>query len=62
MAVIIHIEEKGVSDVAVLARTSEEGRKLVSLFHQIEPEIRAFEDVINEKLNPGEAVDLKPRE
>jgi hypothetical protein len=51
MSIMLGITEKGMKDVCIVAKDTEEGIMLTDLFNKIEPEINAFEDVINEKLN-----------
>lgn len=61
MSIILLIEKKGVKDIIVNGKNSQEGKELMTLFHNIEPEIRAFEDLINEKLNPENLDALETR-
>lgn len=61
MAIVIGIDKKGVKDLVIVAKNSHEGKELISLYHEIEPEMRAFEDLLNEKLNPENLDALKTR-
>ena len=52
MAIMIGVSPKGIKDIVFVANNHEEGKELVELYNNIDPEVRAFEDLINEKLNP----------
>lgn len=49
---MIGVTPKGIKDIVIVANNHEEGKELVELYNNIDPEVRAFEDLINEKLNP----------
>ena len=50
MAIMLGITKKGIKDICLIAVGTDEGKELVALYLDLEPEILAFEDVINEKL------------
>jgi hypothetical protein len=50
MAIMLGITEKGIKDVCIVANSLKEGKKLTDLYNFIDPEVNAFEDLINEKL------------
>ena len=46
------ITPKGIKNIVIVAENHEESKDLADLYRDIEPEVRAFENLINEKLNP----------
>jgi len=50
MAIMLGITDKGIKDVCIVANSLKEGKKLTALYNFIDPEVNAFEDLINEKL------------
>lgn len=54
MAIMLGITEKGIKDVCIVARNLKEGLELTNLYNYIDPEVKAFEDLINEKLQTYE--------
>lgn len=50
MAIMLGITEKGIKDVCIVASGIKEARKLTGLCNFLDPEITAFEELVNEKL------------
>jgi len=50
MAIMLGITEKGIKDVCIVANSLKEGKKLTALYNLINPEVKAFEDLVNQKL------------
>ncbi len=50
MAIMLGITKKGIKDVCIVANSLKEGKELTALYNFIDPEVNAFEDLINEKL------------
>ena len=50
MAIMLGITEKGIKDVCIVAKTLNQGKRLVDLYNFIDPEVRAFEELLNEKI------------
>lgn len=50
MAIMLGITERGIKDVCIVANSLKEGKKLTALYNFIDPEVNAFEDLINKKL------------
>ena len=50
MAIMLGITEKGFKDVCIVAKTLNQGKRLVDLYNFIDPEVRAFEELLNEKI------------
>ena len=55
---MIGIDKKGVKDVAIMAKDSREAQDLATLYHDIEPAIETFENLIKRKLKLEESIDL----
>lgn len=50
MAIMLGITERGIKDVCIIAKSLKEGKKLTALYNLIDPEVKAFEDLVNQKL------------
>lgn len=50
MPIIIRIDERGISDIGVLASDSEETHNLTKLYHELKPEIESFQKTISKKI------------
>ncbi len=51
MAIMIGITEKGFKDICIIANSTREGKKLVELMNFIDPELQAFEELINKRVH-----------